>query len=213
MAVPTRERYRRGARVYDVVSGEWPVYGAGRRAALDLLDLAPGERVIDLGCGTGLNLPGILEGVGPTGRVVAVDLSPDMLAVALRRADKRGAGAQLVTIEADATTLDPDRLTRALGGPADAVIATYTLSIMSDPSAAWQRALAACRQGARLAIVDMQDPVGPFRAFAPLARAFAGFGGANLDAHPWRMIDEDARHVTARSLRGAHIQVRQGVLP
>jgi len=211
--VPTRERYRRGARLYDVVSGEWPVYGAGRRIALELLALRPGERVIDLGCGTGLNLPGVLEGVGPTGRVAAVDRSPDMLAVARRRAERQGATAQVALVEADATTLDPAVLVAGLEGPADAVIASYTLSIMADPQAAWRRTLAACRPGARVAIVDMQDPTGPFRLLTPLARAFAGFGGADLDAHPWRMIEQDAREVTARSVRGAHIQIRQGVLP
>lgn len=211
--MPSRERYRRGARLYDVVSGEWPVYGAGRRAALDLLALRPGDRVIDLGCGTGLNLPGILAAIGPAGRVVGVDRSPDMLAVARRRVQKAGATAAVSFIEADATTLDPAAVTDALGAPADALIATYTLSIMADARSAWRRATGACRPGARVAIVDMQDPVGPFRVCAPLARAFAGFGGANLDAHPWRMIDEDARNVTARALRGAHIQVRQGVLP
>lgn len=211
--MPTIERYRHGARFYDVLSGEWPVYGAGRVAALDLLALQPGERVIDLGCGTGLNLPGVLEAIGPTGRVVGVDRSPDMLAVARRRVQRLGAASQVTLIEADATTVASERLSDALGARADAVIATYTLSIMADARAAWQGALAACRPGARVAIVDMHDPRGASRLFVPLARAFAGFGGADLDAHPWTMIEEGARNVRSRSLRGGHIQVRQGELP
>lgn len=211
--MPIADPYRRGARAYDLLSAEWPVYRAGRVAALELLALQPGERVIDLGCGTGLNLPTILDAVGPAGRVVGVDRSPHMLEVARRRCRRRPDGSAAHFIEADATALDPAHLIDALGGPADAVIATYTLSIMDDPAGAWERAVAACRPGARLAIVDMQDPTGASRLFVSLARAFAGYGGADLDAHPWRLIDDHSHTVRGRSLRGGHIQVRQGVLP
>ena len=49
-------RYGVGARWYDVLSGERPVYRTGRLAGISLLDLSPGDAVVDLVCGTGLNL-------------------------------------------------------------------------------------------------------------------------------------------------------------
>jgi predicted GNAT superfamily acetyltransferase/SAM-dependent methyltransferase len=208
----SRERYRSGARLYDALSAEWPVYRIGRIEAIRMLDPQPGERVLDLGCGTGLNHPLLHAAVAPHGRVLGVDRSTEMLAVARRRAERRGLDSVRL-LESDALELDAQRVVAELGGPADIVIATYTLSIMADPAQAWQRAIAAARPGARVAIVDMQPPTGAARLVAPLARAFAGFGGADLDAHPWRLLDRTAVGVRGRSLRGDHIQVRTGALP
>nr|WP_246335412.1 methyltransferase domain-containing protein [Microcella alkalica] len=194
------------------MSAEWPVYRVGRTTAIAQLDPRPGERVLDLGCGTGLNHALLDAAVGPDGAVLGVDRSAQMLAAARRRAERYGLRTVRL-LEADATELDVDAAREALGGPADVVIATYTLSIMSDPAEAWRRALAVARPGARVAIVDMQEPHGSARIVSPLARAFAGFGGADLNARTWRMIETGARGVSARGLRGGHIQVRVGTLP
>jgi predicted GNAT superfamily acetyltransferase/ubiquinone/menaquinone biosynthesis C-methylase UbiE len=207
--IVAREPYGSGARWYDALSGEWPVYRVGRTTAIDLLDLSPGDRVLDLGCGTGLNLPLLQRAVGPTGRVLGVDRSEDMLSVASRRI-QRGGFASTSVLMTDAVSLDPRRVVEALGGLADAVIATYTLSIMADPREAWRRALTAARPDSRLAIVDMQDPTGLARLVTPLARAFAGLGGADLDAHPWALLGSTAVNVRGRAVRGGHIQVRVG---
>ena len=72
-------RYTRSARFYDVLSLEWPVYRGGRLAADRRLGLRPGMRVLDLGCGTGLNHPLIQAAVGPGGSIVGVDSSRQML--------------------------------------------------------------------------------------------------------------------------------------
>lgn len=207
-----RERYRAGAPVYDLLSAEWPVYRIGRSEAIRMLSPQPGERVLDLGCGTGLNHPLLHAAVSPGGRVLGVDLSESMLAVARQRAQKRGLDTVRL-LSTDAVTLDPRRVVHELGGLADVVIATYTLSIMADPAEAWRRAMTAARPGARVAIVDMQPPTGAARLIAPLARAFAGFGGSNLEARPWTLLESSAVNVQSRSLRGAHIQVRTGTLP
>jgi ubiquinone/menaquinone biosynthesis C-methylase UbiE len=53
--------------------------------------IAPGDSVLDIACGTGANFALLDERVGPAGRVVGVDLSPDMLAVAAERCGARGA--------------------------------------------------------------------------------------------------------------------------
>lgn len=74
--------YGGGARRYDVLSGERLVYRSGRVAGIDLLQLQRGDVVLDVGCGTGLNLPLLAAAVGPTGLVIGLDRSPQMLAVA-----------------------------------------------------------------------------------------------------------------------------------
>src|SRR5215218_5308399 len=51
----------------------------------EALDAQPGERVLDVGCGPGFYVAELLEQVGPSGSVVGVDASSQMLAVALQR--------------------------------------------------------------------------------------------------------------------------------
>ncbi|WAC66065.1 methyltransferase domain-containing protein [Agrococcus sp. SL85] len=215
--------YGWGAAWYDAVSGE-PVYRAGREAGIDMLGLREGDAVLDLGCGTGLNLPGLVERVGPTGRVVAVDRSASMLAVARRRVARHG-WRSVTLVQADVTALDARALAPAAdraahGGDSaasapeergfDAVIATYAMSVVDDPDAAWRAACAVLRPGARACIVDMQPPTGAARLLSPLARLACAIGGADLAARPWRLLERDAVDVRRRELRGSHIVVVAG---
>lgn len=202
-------RYTIGARWYDLFSGERWVYRAGREAGIRLLQPGRGDVVIDLGCGTGLNLPGLVEAVGPTGRVIGVDRSGEMLAVARRRVDRAGWGGIVTLLKADAARLSPEELVAALDGRrADAVLATYALSVIPDREAAWRRACAAVRPGGRGAIVDMQRPTGRWRVLEPLALLACAAGGADIDAHPWRMLVRDASDpaaVARAERKGGHI--------
>lgn len=207
MAAPLR-RYGLGARWYDVLSGERWVYRAGREAGIALLRPRPGDVVLDLGCGTGLNFPALIAAVGPTGRVIGVDRSPDMLDVARRRVAAAGWGDRVHLIETDATALDPDAV-RGLtdGRGADALLSTYALSVFRERERAWARAVAAVRPGGRAAVVDMQRPYGRGRVFEPLALLACATGGADIDAHPWRMLERDAdpRSVERAERKGGHL--------
>lgn len=213
---PNRTRYGvLTAAGYDALSGERLVYGAPRRAAVAALrarGLAPGDAVLDLGCGTGLNLPLLLDAVGPTGTVVALDASPAMLARAASRVTANGwTGVHLLL--ADATAVAPDALTAALGGRRfDAVLSTYALSLMPARRQAWAAAVAASRPGARLAVVDMARPTGAARLLEPLALAATAIGGADVDAHPWTALDAACERVERISLRGGHVRVHVGML-
>ncbi len=208
------ERYTRFARWYDVLSAE-PVYRAGRGVAIAALGLRPGDRVLDVGCGTGLNVPALSRAVGGSGRVVGVDRSPEMLRVARGKAERAGLD-QVRFVEADATRLTREQLGGAIGSDSssgfDAVIFTYSLSLMSDHEAAWRSVRALLVDRACVAVVDMQPPTGVAALWTPAARMACWLGGADITARPWLSIEADLEDVSARGLRGGHIQVRVGRL-
>lgn len=202
------ERYRGVARFYDLVSAE-PVYRAGRRIGVRQLSLRPGDTVVDIGCGTGLNFALLEEAIGPTGRIVAVDLSDDMLAAARRRTQKYG-WDNVELLQADATTVTPRTVTDLAGGRVDAVLATYSLSLMQDWRAAWAMMLAVAGRPARLCVVDMQPPVRAAVLLGWLARLVCLLAGSDINAHPWRAVEAHCNHVLSAAARGGHIQVRTG---
>src|SRR5712692_10249923 len=95
---PTRERlietYRTKAKHYDITSRFYPVPGYPQRAqrlrAVQALGLRPGDSVVDIACGTGLNFPLLEVMIGPDGCIVGVDLTDAMLARAQDRIETNG---------------------------------------------------------------------------------------------------------------------------
>lgn len=145
--------YRWSAPFYDLT--RWAVL-PGRSRAVRSLGLQPGETVLEIGTGTGRNLPELSRRVGSAGRVVGLDLSPDMLHRARRRV-RRERLDNVLLIRADAGRF-------GLTLPVDAVLMSYSLSMMSDTERVVSLAADALGPGGRLVAVDF----GPFRHWGPL---------------------------------------------
>jgi demethylmenaquinone methyltransferase/2-methoxy-6-polyprenyl-1,4-benzoquinol methylase len=58
-----------------------------RKRAFEGFELRPGDTVLDVGCGTGLSFPLIERAIGPSGRIIAIEPSPEMLALARARVE------------------------------------------------------------------------------------------------------------------------------
>ena len=119
----------------------------GRRV-LDAASLAPGERVLDVGCGNGATTLDAARRVGPGGRAVGIDLSEPMLAEARRRAAEEGLDVEFV--QADAQTAGfPDLF--------DAVISRFGVMFFDDPHAAFTNLARALRPGGRVVLACWQE--------------------------------------------------------
>lgn len=198
-------RYGFGARFYDVLSFERPVYRVGRERAIELLGLTSGDRVLDVGCGTGLNFPLLRERIGPTGRIVGVDASEAMLAQARKRSRS---WSDVTLVEGDAGDL------QGLIGRSgfDAVISTYAMSIIPAWRHAWRQATEHLAPGARAAIVDLAMPTGAGRAWWPAARFACFTGGVDLTRRPWSLVDTELDDVTLETHRSGHVVVAVGTV-
>lgn len=172
------EKYRRHAPGYDATAMR---SFALRRRAVELLALAPGETVLDVACGTGLSLPLLREAVGPSGRVIGVEVSPEMIGQARRRAAL--AGWKNVTL-IEATMEDADLAERF-----DAALFNYTHDVLQS-SRALRNIFSFARPGARVAIAGIKHPPGwlfPLRLYRllkarPYVTTFSG-----LD-RPWELV-------------------------
>lgn len=120
-------------------------------AGLALLDVAAGERALEIGCGTGHALVSLAQAAGNTGTVVGLDLSTGMLKVAGRTLQKAGGLAQAGLICADGLHLPFS------GRSFDAILMSFTLELFDTPEI--PRVLAEChralRAGGRIGVVAM----------------------------------------------------------
>ena len=117
----------------------------GKRWSIEQLRLAPGEAVIDIGCGTGDDLAAMAEIIGAEGRAVGVDYSEAMVAEALRR-HGTVPGISFQTGDAQALPFD--------GETFDACRAERVLIHVHDPGAAVSEMARLLRTGGRVALIE-----------------------------------------------------------
>lgn len=156
--------------------------GCGNPTAL--IDLRPGETVLDLGSGGGIDVLLAARRVGPSGRVYGVDMTDEMLELARRNA--REAGAENVRFVKG--TIEAVPLPEA---SVDVVISNCVINLSTDKAAVLREAFRVLRPGGRFAVTDV---VVQGRAFGPAtAEALALWAGCIAGA----LLEDDYRRLLA----------------
>lgn len=176
--------------------------------AVELLRLRPGDHVVDLGCGTGLSFPLLQDKIGPEGRLIGVDLTPEMLAVAKERVDRSG-WTNVELVQADISTYE---FPEAISG----VVAVGAFGYVAEFQPVIKKASHALVPGGRLVILDGKQPVGwavwLFELFVWLFRPFR----LNLDyfaGHPWEAVTRFFEDVEIEELYGGLMYISSGTAP
>jgi arsenite methyltransferase len=134
--------------------------------------MQPGETVLDLGSGAGFDCFLAAGKVGPTGRVIGVDMTDDMLEKARANAARTGLGnVEFRKGEIESLPVDEDSI--------DVVISNCVLNLVPDKDQAFREIHRVLKPGGRLAISDMAWESEPAKAVRKDMEALVGcIGGA-----------------------------------
>lgn len=198
--------YQKRAGWYDFSANTYYLIGfreyTYRKMAVQELHLNPGDTVVEIGCGTGLNFELLLHQIGPQGHIVGVDLTPEMLGRARQRIE-RNHWSNITLMQSDAAVFEFPRAV-------DGVISTFALTLVPEYDKVIQHAAAVLPNGKRLVILDFKLPdrwpMWLIKLLVILTRPY----GVTLDLgdrHLWESVDRYLKTVVFKELYfgGAYI--------
>ena len=180
-------------RWYDVFAHTYDLqleklYRPWRERTVAGMGLAPGATVLVLGCGTGQDLDLLVDAVGPTGRVIGVDLSAGMLAKAQAKVAKAG-WTNVTLLEGDVLDLAGGGVDAALGDtPLDAVLETICFTAVPDVAAAFEQAWSRLRPGGTFTMMDVHASKRTFQT-----KMVECLARAHLDRKVWEVLEAEAQ--------------------
>lgn len=191
------KRYDRLAPFYGTLEPLYLIFPRARRKAVAALTLKQGDAVLEIGAGTGRNLPYLVEAVGPSGSIVAVDASPGMLAEAHRLVEHHG-WSNVQLLQQDAAQLQVDR-------DLDGVLFSLSYSVLPEPRPALARAWERLRPSSRVVVMDMGLTQGGLhRLLAPIARLLVKLSPGDAYSDPWSDLAGYGPVETERFLAGIY---------
>lgn len=155
------------------------LFGQWTRLVADTAGIRPGQRVLDVACGTGVLARAVADRVGLHGSVVGLDLNEGMLAVAKRKTS----AIEWRQGRAEALPFDSDSF--------DAVVSQFGLMFFEDKSAAIKEMMRVLRPNGRMAVAvwDALDHSPGYAAMADLLQRLFGDQAANALRAPFVLGD------------------------
>jgi ubiquinone/menaquinone biosynthesis C-methylase UbiE len=146
--------------------------------------LRPGETVVDLGCGGGLDVLLAAQKVGPTGKAIGIDMTQAMLDLARRNAEKAGA----TNVAFHRATIDKLPLPDA---SVDCVISNCVINLAPDKPAVFREVARVLKPGGRLAVCDiaLKKPLPAEVARDVMAYVGCIAGAVLIEEYHWQLAE------------------------
>ena len=148
---------------YDIIA---PIYDKAirslylpyRQKVIQSLELQPGQTVLDIGCGSGLNFELIIDAIGPQGTLFGVDFSAKMLMRAQQTIDKHG-WKNVFLLQQDATKLNIKELNIHSGSDIriDRILCTLGLSVFPDWQLVFEKSFSLLEPNGKFGIMDLYN--------------------------------------------------------
>jgi ubiquinone/menaquinone biosynthesis C-methylase UbiE len=195
-------QYRSRARIYDL---ELLLFEPVRQRAIDLLHLKRGDRVLDVGCGTGLSFTAVEGLIGPEGSIVGVEQSPEML----ERARGRAAENDWQNITLISSSVEEAAIPLA----ADAALFHFTHDIMRTPKAL-ANVVSHLKPGARIVAAGLKWAPARAMPLNLLVWNAALRSTSTLEglARPWSHLERLLSHLEVEQMLGGTVYVASGIV-
>jgi ubiquinone/menaquinone biosynthesis C-methylase UbiE len=204
-----RGLYRKRAANYDFSANLYYLIGFRetwyRKHAVAALGLKHGDTVVEIGCGTGLNFPYLLQSVGETGRLVGVDLTDAMLEKATERVRRNG-WRNVELVETDAAVY-------VFPAGIQGVLSTFALTLVPEYEKVIDHATRALVPGGRFVIADFKKPDRWPLWLVKLGVLITKPFGVSLDLterKPWQVMTKCFAQVTVTEFFGGSVYIALG---
>jgi demethylmenaquinone methyltransferase/2-methoxy-6-polyprenyl-1,4-benzoquinol methylase len=204
-----RDIYDKQAGIYDLAV--WLYYLAGMRIgrwrcmAVDALSLRPGDTVIEVGCGTGLNFALLERAVGNEGKIIGLDISEAML----DRARKRVRAAGWGNVELVCAAASDFSFPKGAGG----ILAMGVLTYEPEFDKVIEGGARALAPGRRWVVLDYKMPSTWLRCLAPLFVALGSSFGVSksfMERHVWESVERHLENTRMQELYGGFVYLVSG---
>ncbi|MFQ5679323.1 MAG: class I SAM-dependent methyltransferase [Gemmatimonadota bacterium] len=204
-----QQLYRQRAKRYDLTANLYYLGGFRewhyRKVAVGALDPRPGDTVVEIGCGTGLNFGLLRKRVTAEGRIIGVDLTDAMLERARARLRRHG-WENVKLVHSDAGSY-------AFPARVNGILSTFALGLVPEYEEVIRRGAAALAPAGRWVVADLKMPEGLARHLAPLFLPAARPFGVTLDLaerRPWEVMVRHLWQVRMREYYLGYVYVCVG---